>query len=112
VAHGLKQAAQVVHLAPFIKPVVITLCGVKLFADWDSEAFYLEASEFHSRAALMSGFYAIKALGLEMMDEDECPAEETPEGHTRIWLAQVAGDIEVLVHAWPELDLDADPMRR
>lgn len=83
-AHFFIQNA--VHLGPYVTAVLGCL-GITLFLDWGDEVLYLDVAPIHSRKALASALLAIEALGLVLMDEDECPPEVLADGTVRSWLA-------------------------
>lgn len=70
--------------------MIVSLGGLKLTLDWAGEDMYLDISPFHSRAALKAAYATIDALGLEPLSEEECPAEELPDGGFRVYLAETA----------------------
>lgn len=51
---------------------------------------YLETGCIVSRTAIRFALWLVDSFGLEVMDEEECPSELTPEGSTRIYLAAKA----------------------
>lgn len=54
------------------------------------DASYLETGCIVSRTAMKCALWLIDSFGLEVMDETECPAELTPAGGARIYLAERA----------------------
>lgn len=71
------------------------LGNIEIVADFESGSYYMlveaQASPSETRAALD----IVHDLGLEPMDEDECPSELLASGACRVWLAQIGAP------AWP-----------
>lgn len=63
--------------------------GVTLVRKMDES--YLETGCFVSRTAVRFALWLVDTFGLEVMDEEECPAELTPSGGTRVYLASKVG---------------------
>jgi hypothetical protein len=76
----------------FVAVVTVALAGygVKLYVDRQAEEMYLETEPEFCHKALAVALRIVDRLGLEVMSEDEHPAERSPSGGIRIWLAEAA----------------------
>lgn len=72
-----------------VLPVTVSALGVSLFIDRDGEDYYIEAAEVYDTFALVALREFALGVGLEMMSEEECPAQRLDDGSTRIYLAEV-----------------------
>ena len=63
------------------------LGGVKLVADLFNGTYYMLVDDDARPTEVPEILRVAEKLGLEAMDEDECPAERTQDGKTLVWLA-------------------------
>lgn len=62
-----------------------------LVLDWDEESYYVERGPYATTEDLREIDYLLERFELEMMEHDECPIEEHPDGTVRIWCALIGG---------------------
>lgn len=67
--------------------------SVTLHIDRDNEDYYIEAEPEHDASWLCNAINQADDWGLEVIPEDECPAELREDGSIRIYLAE-----KVLAH--------------
>lgn len=59
-------------------------------ADWRLPLFYVEAEPEHNGLAMSLVLEGVRECwGLEVMPEDECPADVLDSGRVRVYLAQI-----------------------
>jgi len=76
-------------MAELTKVVVTTGAGnVAIAADFENEVHCMTITEPVVPGEMQEAFKLVARLGLEIMDEDECPAD-TINGNVVVWLAQV-----------------------
>lgn len=76
-------------IAAEVSPITVVMGGVKWHCDFPNEDHYIEVTPGHSDLALTHLLDKIEELGLELMDEDECPATIDADGNVRTYLAEV-----------------------
>lgn len=69
-------------------PLTTTSLGTTLHVDLDNEDCWMEVAPEHSELALAFVHSRIEALGLEIMDDDECAPTVDESGNVRYYLAE------------------------
>lgn len=70
-------------------PILVEMEGVRFFIDLDNEDYWIEVRPDHSDLALALALNKIEHLGLELMDEEECPSTIDADGTVRTYLVEV-----------------------
>lgn len=68
---------------------------VELVADFENGVYYMLVAPVAQPGEISEILRAARTLGLEDMDEDECPSELLDDGQCRVWFAQIGGAL------WP-----------
>lgn len=73
--------------------VIVTVSPrITLVTDFPDESYYVEVAPLVPTSEWELLDELLDRLGLEIMDEDECPSEALDSGWARLWCARIDGN--------------------